>query len=123
MSNHNSGSKACNVNNKVSIERGVFNLDVSNAVERQDHMEARSRTRMDGYDPMLDSGVATSGSRGIGARTFTRWDAKERRTRKWFYDAMNERWVEQDTRPRWQQDLDAVRARLAAKGKLPRGGC
>jgi len=121
MSNHNSDSKACRANNKVSIERGVFHLDVASAVERQDHMEARRDAQRDGCDTMQDVGVATSGSRGVGPRTFVRWDAKERRHRKFFYDAMQERWVEQDTRPRWQQDLDEVRQRLAAKGKLPRG--
>lgn len=120
MSNHHSDSKACNAN-KASIERGVFNLAVSTAVERQDHMEARSTATLDGCDPMKDVGVASSGSRGIGLRTFQRWDTREKRVRKFFYDAMSERWVEQDTRPRWQQDLDACRARLAAKGKLPRG--
>ncbi|MFA5861646.1 MAG: hypothetical protein WDA16_08120 [Candidatus Thermoplasmatota archaeon] len=121
MSNHDSGSKDCKANNKLSIERGVFNLGVSNAVERQDHMEARSKARVDGCDPMKDDGVATSGSRGVSARTFQRWDAREKRFRKFYYDAMSEKWVEQDTRPRWQQDLEACRARLAAKGKLPRG--
>lgn len=121
MSNHHSDSKAGKVNNKASIERGVFNLGVSNAVERQDHMEARSKATLDGCDPMKDVGVASSGSHGIGARSFQRWDAREKRYRKFYYDAMQEKWVEQDTRPRWQQDLEACRARLAAKGKLPRG--
>ena len=120
MSNPNSVS-AGKMNNKASIERGVFNLDVSNAVERQDHMEARSKSRIDGCDVQADVGVASSGSRGIGPRTFQRWDAREKRYRKFFYDAMSERWVEQDTRPRWQIELEACRARLAAKGKLPRG--
>ncbi len=96
-------------------------MDVGTAVERQDHMEARRDARRDGCDPMNDVGVMTSGSRGIKVRTFTRWDAKEKRQRKFYYDALAEKWVEQDTRPRWEQDLDAVRARLAAKGKLPKG--
>lgn len=106
---------------KVSIERGLFNLAVGNTVEREDYQQARRELTRGGVDPMQDVGVATSGSRGIGPRTFTRWDAKEKRQRKWYYDALAEKWVEQDTRPRWQQDIEACRARLAAKGKLPKG--
>ena len=107
--------------NKTSIQRGVFNLGVLNAVERQDHMEARRDAKRDGCDPMQDVGIATSGSKGIRRRTVERWDAKEKRVKKFYYDAMQEKWIEQDTRPKWQQDLDKVRARLAAKGKLPKG--
>ena len=106
---------------KVSIERGLFNLGVGHAVERDDYQQAKRAALRDGCDPMQDVGVATSGSRGIGVRQFQRWDAREKRYRKFYYDAMSERWVELDTRPRWQQDLEACRARLAAKGKLPKG--
>ena len=114
MSKQNSGSKA-------SIERGLFNLAVGNTVERDDYQQAKRETLRDGCDPMQDVGVATSGSRGIGVRQYQRWDAKEKRYRKFYYDAFQERWVEQDTRPAWQIELEAVRARLAAKGKLPKG--
>jgi len=113
--------QAKNSDSKVSIERGLFNLGVGHAVERADYQEARREAARDGCDAMKDVGVATSGSRGIGVRTFARWDAKEKRQRKFYYDALAERWIEQDTRPRWQQDLEACRARLAAKGKLPKG--
>ncbi|MEA3199372.1 MAG: hypothetical protein QOE90_800 [Thermoplasmata archaeon] len=101
---------------------GVFHLAVGNTVERLDALKAKHEALRDGCDPMKDVGIRTSGSYGIGRRTFQEWDADERRFRRFVYDAMAERWIEQDTRPRWQQDLDAVRARLAAKGKLPRGG-
>jgi hypothetical protein len=113
--------QAKNSDSKVSIERGVFNLNVGHAVERADYQDARRSETRGGCDPMKDVGVATSGSTGVKPRTFTRWDAKEKRQRKFHYDGFAEKWVEQDTRPRWQQDLDAVRARLAAKGKLPKG--
>lgn len=106
---------------KASIERGLFNLSVGNTVEREDYQKARRELTRDGCDPLADVGIATSGSRGVSARGFQRWDAKEKRYRKFYWEAFAERWVEQDTRPRWQQDLDAVRARLAAKGKLPKG--
>lgn len=111
-----------NSDSKVSIERGLFNLGVGNTVEREDYQEARRELTRGGCDPMKDVGVATSGSTGIRARTFQRWDARERRMRRWYFDAMAEKWVEEDTRPRWQQDLEAVRARLAAKGKVSKGG-
>lgn len=120
MNCRTSDSKACNTNN-VSIGKGVANLISRNERERDDHLAAKRAALRDGCDPMQDESVLSSGSRGIGPRTFQRWDAKERRYRKWYFDAIAERWVEQDTRPRWQQDLDAVRARLAAKGKLPLG--
>jgi hypothetical protein len=110
-----------NSDSKVSIERGLFNLAIGNTVERSDYQEARREVTRGGCDPMKDVGVATSGSHGVKPRTFTRWDAKEKRQRKWYYDVLAEKWVEQDTRPRWQQDLEACRARLAAKGKLPKG--
>lgn len=121
MKHRTSESKACNTNNKCSVERGLFNLRLANDEERREYLERRRETLADGSDAQQDVGLATSGSRGIEHRTFQQWDAKERRYRKWAYDAIAERWVELDTRPRWQQDLDAVRARLAAKGKLPRG--
>ncbi|GEM_PF-3993629 len=103
-------------------DRGVFHLEVMNTVERLDALKAKHDALRDGCDPLADVGVRSSGSYGIGRRSFRKWDEKERRFRLFFYDAMQERWIEQDTRPRWQQDLDDVRARLAAKGKLPRGG-
>ena len=112
-----------NSDSKVSIERGLFNLAVGNTVEREDYQDRKREMTRGGCDLTKDVGVATSGSHGIGPRTFTRWDAKEKRQRKWYYDALAEKWVEQDTRPRWQQDLEACRARLAAKGKLPKGAC
>jgi len=114
MSKQNSGSKA-------SIERGLFNLAVGNTVEAAEYQDRRRAMSADGCDDSKDLGVASSGSRGIGVRQYQRWDAKEKRFRKFYYDAWAERWVEQDTRPRWQQDLEACRARLAAKGKLPKG--
>ena len=109
-----------NSDSKVSIERGLFNLAVGNTVERSDYQDARRVETRDGCDSQKDVGVATSGSHGVKSRTFTRWDAKEKRQRKFYYDSFAEKWVEQDTRPRWQQDLEACRARLAAKGKLPK---
>ena len=110
-----------NSDSKVSIERGLFNLAVGNTVEREEYQDRKRAMTANGCDETKDVGVATSGSRGIGVRQFQRWDAKEKRYRKFYYDAFQERWVEQDTRPRWQQDLEACRARLAAKGKLPKG--
>lgn len=114
-------SKHSNSDSKASIERGLFNLAVGNTVEREDYQQAKKAALRDGCDPMKDVGVASSGSRGIGVRQYQRWDAREKRFRKFYFDAFAERWVEQDTRPRWRQELDEVRARLAAKGKLPKG--
>jgi hypothetical protein len=97
-----------------------MNLAAVNDRERDECLAARRAARLEGVDPLADVGVASSGSRGIKPRSYRQWDAREQRFRVFDYDAIGERWVERDARPRWMQDLDAVRARLAAKGKIPR---